>query len=275
MSVLQDTGLDRNTIDKYYTNSNTVIKCLSIFKEEIKINDNDIIIEPSAGNGSFINDINKLNGLHKFYDIEPENELITKQDFLKLDIDKSKTYHIIGNPPFGRQSSMAIKFIKKASTFAKSISFILPKSFKKDSMKNKIPDNYHLIREIDLDNDSFVLNDKPYNVPCIFQIWLKQDIKREKIAVYEPYKYKFVKKNESPTISFRRVGVNAGKIDILIEDKNEQSHYFIQFNDDVSINIVIDELKKIKFPDNNTVGPRSISKQELIIRFNQIIQNIC
>jgi hypothetical protein len=81
METKQTKGLNRNTIDKYYTNSNTVIKCLSIFKEEIKINDNDIIIEPSAGNGSFINDINKLNGLHKFYDIEPENELITKQDF--------------------------------------------------------------------------------------------------------------------------------------------------------------------------------------------------
>lgn len=274
MSILQDTGLERNTIDKYYTNSITVIKCLTLFKDEIKINDDDIIIEPSAGNGSFINGINELNGIHKFYDIEPENELIIKQDFLKLDLDNSKTYHIIGNPPFGRQASMAIKFIKKAATFAKSISFILPKSFKKDSMKNKIPYDYHLIKEVDLDEDSFVLNDKSYNVPCIFQIWLKRDIKREKITIYEPYKYTFVKKDESPSISFRRVGVNAGKIDTFIEDKSEQSHYFIKFSDELSINSVINELKKINFPHNNTVGPRSISKQELITRFNQVIQNI-
>jgi hypothetical protein len=46
--------------------------------------------------------------------------------------------HIIGNPPFGRQSSTAIKFIKKSCLFCNSLSFILPKSFKKDSLKNKV-----------------------------------------------------------------------------------------------------------------------------------------
>ena len=35
--------------------------------------------------------------------------------------------HIIGNPPFGRQSSLAIKFIKKSVEYCDSISFILPK----------------------------------------------------------------------------------------------------------------------------------------------------
>ena len=65
--------------------------------------------------------------------------------------------HIIGNPPFGRQSSMAIKFIKKCCSFANSISFILPKSFKKDSMKKYFEKHYHLIYEMDLlDKISFL-----------------------------------------------------------------------------------------------------------------------
>ena len=71
------------------------------------------------------------------YDIAPEKEYIEKQDYLELDISKmtSTTYHVIGNPPFGRQSSLAKKFIKKTCKYASSISFILPKSFKKESFQ--------------------------------------------------------------------------------------------------------------------------------------------
>ena len=63
------------------------------------------------------------------------------------------------------------------------------------------------------------------------------------------------------------------KIDVNIKDKSEQSHYFIKFiniNKNNFMNIV-NELGKIKFEFNNTVGPKSISKQELIAEFNIIL----
>ena len=41
-----------------------------------------------------------------------ENDEIIKQDSLSLNLDKLNDYHIVGNPPFGRQSSLAIKFIE-------------------------------------------------------------------------------------------------------------------------------------------------------------------
>jgi hypothetical protein len=80
------------------------------------------------------------------------------------------------------------------------------------------------------------------------------------------------KKTENPDISFRRVGINAGTISLNINDKSIQSHYFIKFilNDDI-IDDIIEKLKSIKFNFNNTVGPKSISKQELIIEFNKIL----
>ena len=86
--------------------------------------------------------------------------------------------HIIGNPPFGRQSSLVIKFIKKSITFCDSISFILPKSFKKDSLKKHFPLNFHLINEFDLPKKSFLIDNKEHDVPCVFQIWIKKDIYR-------------------------------------------------------------------------------------------------
>ena len=57
-----------------------------------------------------------------------------------------------------------------------------------------------------------------------------------------------------------------------IDDKSEQSHYFIKLttNEDTDLDEIIEKLKKIKFDFNNTVGPKSISKQELILEFNKL-----
>jgi hypothetical protein len=272
----QTKGLKRNTIDKYYTKDTAVQLCLNYVKEYVNINDkNDLLIEPSAGNGSFISGIKSLSLNHLFYDLEPENIEIVKQDYLLLDIDKLKNkytnIHVIGNPPFGRQSSLAIKFIKKSCEFCNSLSFILPKSFKKDSMKKTFPLNFHLIFEIDLPDKSFLVDGVEYNVESIFQIWQKKDFNREIVLKLEPTHFIFVEKKDNPDISFRRVGVNAGTIHKNIHDKSDQSHYFIKFQNNKTIDDNIELLKSIEFNHNNTVGPRSISKQELIMEFNKYL----
>lgn len=273
--INQEKGLKRNTIDKYYTKLNVAKNCIELIKTHINISNNDLIIEPSAGNGSFIEYIKTLSSNYKFYDLEPEHDEILKQDFLEFDHiyikEHFNTIHIIGNPPFGRQSSMAIKFIKKCCLFANSISFILPKSFKKDSMKKYFSKNYHLIHEIDLLDNSFLVNNIETDVPCIFQIWKYTDELRHDIKKQLPLNFIFTKKTENPHISFRRVGINAGAIMHEIEDKSIQSHYFIKFTNNKTIDENIEQLKSIKFTFNNTVGPKSISKQELIDEFNKVL----
>ena len=133
-------GLKRNTIDKFYTKPEIVLQCINYIKEYLYISfKNDYIIEPSAGNGAFIKEIKELTEKYIFYDLEPENFEIIKQDYLKLEFPffinnfvsissvkneeftdcllnnkqkENNKIHIIGNPPFGRQSSTVIKFIK-------------------------------------------------------------------------------------------------------------------------------------------------------------------
>jgi predicted RNA methylase len=273
-------GLKRDIIDKYYTKITVANLCLESIVKCIQINSNDLIIEPSAGNGSFIEGIKSISNNYIFYDIKPENDEIIKQDYLYFELNElNKLYdkiHIIGNPPFGRQSSSAIKFIKKSCDFCDSISFILPKSFKKESLKKTFPLNFHLIFEFDLPDNSFLVDGIEHDVPCIFQVWEKKEIYREINKRSEPVNFMFVEKTENPDISFRRVGVNAGTIDLNIDNKSIQSHYFIKFtnkNGKPMIDIM-KELSKITYEFNNTVGPKSISKQELIVKFNPILQNI-
>ena len=138
-------------------------------------------------------------------------------------------------------------------------------------MKRYFSLNYHLIYEIDLDNNSFLVNGNLTDVPCIFQIWIYKNEKRIIPIKQKPLLFKFVNKNENPDISFRRVGVNSGKIMKEINDKSSESHYFIKFININNIEENINLLKQIKFEFNNTVGPKSISKQELIIEFNKIL----
>jgi len=273
----QTTGKKRETIDKFYTGYNAVKFCVEKILQNINIHkQTDLVIEPSAGNGAFIEEIESriccLNNL--YFDIEPENTKIVKQDFLNMNANEYKQkynkIHIIGNPPFGKQSSIAIKFIKKSCEFADSICFILPKSFRKISCKQKIPLNFHLVYETDLPDKSFLLNGKEYDVPCIFQIWEKRTTQRPRVVLLEPQSFEFVKKGDNPDISFRRVGVNAGAIDKNIGDKSVQSHYFIKINLELTDELFT-KLNSIKYEFNNTVGPKSISKQELIAKFNPIL----
>jgi predicted RNA methylase len=273
--ITQKKGLNRNTIDKYYTKPSVVKQCIKLVKKYINISNNDLIIEPSAGNGSFIDGIKNISSNYKFYDLEPEHDEVLKQDFLEFDYKELQqqfsNIHIIGNPPFGRQSSMTIKFIKKCCLFSNSISFILPKSFKKDSMKKHFEKHYHLIHEIDLLDNSFLVNDIECDVPCVFQIWQKKEAIRPVIEKISPLYFTFVGKKNKPDISFRRVGVNAGTITKEINDKSIQSHYFIKFTNDKTNDENIEKLKLIKFNFNNTVGPKSISKPELIEEFNKLL----
>ena len=110
----------------------------------------------------------KLYWHHFFYDIQPENEEISQLDYLNFnkDIVKHKikentNIHIIGNPPFGRGGSNAIKFINKAAEFADTIAFILPRSFRKESRQRRVDKNFWLIKDIDLFEEScFIFEDE-------------------------------------------------------------------------------------------------------------------
>ena len=112
-------------------------KCITKVFELYDKSKLDLIIEPSAGNGSFYNQIefNDKVGI----DISPENENIKKMDFFdyKPPEDK-KNILVIGNPPFGKISSIAIKFFNHSANWSNIIAFIIPKTFRRPSVQNRL-----------------------------------------------------------------------------------------------------------------------------------------
>ena len=270
-------GKKRNSLEKFYTKDDAVKLCIQEIKTHIKINPGDLIIEPSAGNGAFFSAICELTPTKNpiFLDIDPSVSTvgkIQKQDYLSFEIPHQKNpIHIIGNPPFGKQSKTANQFIKKSAEFANTISFILPKSFKKPSMQRIFPPYFHLVKQLDLPEKSFTIDNVEHHVPCIFQIWEKRTYSRPQVCILEPSGFLFVKKDDAPDISVRRVGVYAGKVDVDTANKSVQSHYFLSFLSKIERETKISQLKQVTFEHDNTVGPKSISKQEIIAKYNAIL----
>lgn len=268
------------SLNKFYTNAIAVKICYKAIKKYLKINKSELIIEPSAGNGSFINIIKKLTNNYLFYDIKPEHDDIVNADFLNVnryDCD----CHIIGNPPFGNKSSAAIKFIKHSANIlkSKSISFVLPISFRKPSFQKSFPLNYHLIYETKLPINSFTYHGNEKDIKTIFQIWKRKNYNRKKPAKLIPLPwYKFSKK-ENSDISIRRVGSNAGFVKITTEDDNINTHWFIKINNKHNkhkrhnVNNLLIKLNNIKFNKTNNIAAISISKQDIIKKYNNVILN--
>jgi hypothetical protein len=272
----QDTGKFRtNTKDQFYTKVDVAKSCIQTILDHFPFSKNYLWVEPSAGNGAFLH--NLPNGFAKIgLDIDPKAEGILKQDYLKWDPPVEKDIIVFGNPPFGRQSSLAREFIRKSCKFAKIIAFILPKSFVKPSMSNSFDLKFNLIHSVELERDSFHINGLKYDVPCVFQIWQKTDFNRRIEEKILPRGFEYVKTSENYHIAFRRVGGLAGKSYRNDGSKfSVQSHYFIKLEEGVEQHVdkIIEKINDHVFP-SNTVGPRSLSKSETNVVLNDIILSV-
>lgn len=255
-------------LDKYYTKPIIAQQCTDIFRRSININkDKDIIIEPSAGNGAFIPYIQKICKHPIFLDISPEHQLIKKADYLKMNFSRYKNkIYVLGNPPFGFKSSLAIKFIRKSCQFCDAFGFILPRSFANKYMQKSIPLNFHLIKSLKLPKNSFI----GYKVNSIFQVWKKKNYHRKKPKKMIPEGYKFVTKHQHPHFAIRRVGHKSGNITLAsISLLSSNSHYFIRLNH-------LTDLRKIHAinpPSKyNVTGQICISKQTIIKYINKMLK---
>ena len=173
-------------LDKFYTKRDTSKQCYDNLIEILLDHDinlkNVIFIEPSAGDGSFLEVINES---RKGFDIKPPTinpYKIIQNDFLKTDIiqflsknDLKKQTIIIGNPPFGKKSKLAINFLNKSLEYSKIVGFIVPIQFRKWSVQSKIKCDAKLLMDITLDENIFEIVGKTYKVRCCFQVWARND----------------------------------------------------------------------------------------------------
>lgn len=108
--------------DKYYTPRDLAKQCYATVLRVIGEDNITEVIEPSAGDGAFLDCVPNITG----YDIAPEREDIIEADFLTLSFSYKEGRLIIGNPPFGSRMSLAAKFYRHCVPVCDYIAFILP-----------------------------------------------------------------------------------------------------------------------------------------------------
>lgn len=274
---LKDNSIEKvrkQGLDKFYTNDNISENCLKTIEKIYEWSKWELVIEPSAGNGSFLKKIpiNKKIGI----DIFPDDNDIIKQDFLTYYPDNNiKNILIVGNPPFGKGSSLAIKFFNHAAKYGNVIAFIIPRTFRRISIQNKLNINFHLILDDDIPITpcSFTPN---MMVKCCFQIWEKKENKREKVKLETKHKdWQFIgfgPKDEKgqPTppkdVDFviRAYGGKCGEIiDKKLELLRPKSWHWIKSN--IDLNILIQRFKNLDYSLSlNTARQNSIGMGELV-----------
>jgi len=248
---MQTTGVHRDTKDQFYTSPLVAKECVAILRGHTSC---PVWIEPSAGTGSFLEFAPDAIA----YDIDPKHPKIQHADFLSVVLPDGCV--VFGNPPFGRQASVAKSFIRHAAVYASAIAFILPRSFMKPSMQTAFPACFHMVHQHELPSNAFLVNGQPYDVPCVFQVWVRRDTVRTMLATAVPTGFAFVKQSEPHDIVFRRVGANAGRCG-LPNGQSRQSHYFVKLVDSSLTSRIIEKSFVHVFP-SNTTGPRSLSKPE-------------
>jgi len=257
---------NKNRLDQFYTKKHIALKYYNKLNEIINLNEYDIHLEPSAGSGSFFNIMDKTKKIG--LDIEPKEKDIIKMNFFDYKPEKNKKYLVLGNPPFGKISSLAIKFFNKSAEFASCIAFIIPRTFKRISIQNKLDLNFELVYNQDLPIKPCCFTPK-MSAKCCFQIWIKKERKREKILFDKTHNdFQFLKhkgKNYPKNYDFviKAYGSNCGKIldkDMKIAAKNL---HFIKSN--IDMELLKNRFKQLDYSiSKDTVRQDSLGQRELI-----------
>jgi hypothetical protein len=250
----------KSSLDKFYTKPEVAALCINTLANITEI---DLWLEPSAGAGAFLS---RLPLPRLGIDLEPDSDDIIQQDFFTYKPSDKVKVAVIGNPPFGKNSSLAIKFFNHAAEWATIIAFIVPKTFKKTSVQNKLNLNWILQQELALPKNSFdLISDdnviSTYDVPCVWQVWVKGSRKKQILTTTHTDWVWCDKANADYAI--RRVGGLAGKCFTDFNTYAESSHYFIKCAPEVyskisSLYSCFQEAAK------NTAGNPSLSKTELV-----------
>lgn len=256
-------------LDQFYTRPDVARRCVAWLTDTADFGAEEWLwIEPSAGRGAFVDAIPPP---CVALDIAPGRADIVEADFLAWRATDPRKTIVVGNPPFGKNASLARKFFDHAATFADRIAFILPKTFQKPAFVNRLDRWMHLVAELPLEGIVFELEGEPYAVPTTFQLWERRSYPRSLSdqPLRHPH-FSFVGAKEAH-FAFQRVGARAGLVSHEGLRKSPQSHYFIRSN--IGSEAVFSRLRSIDWTPVKcrTAGNPSIGKGELVSTYEAML----
>lgn len=210
---MEKLGNRRKTgVEQYYTPKDLA---RNLSEELIAITGSDrSFLEPAGGNGSFVSALESL-GVEKIQavDLYPKHPRVKNADFLTHN-PKGSNLVTISNPPFGRNNSLSLPFFNHAAKHSEYIAFLVPRSWRKWSVQNRLDRRFHLISDRDVAvnyvTDTGERIGANNDLRTCFQIWQRQDSLRPLIRVQDQGLVKKCKP-ETADIAIRVFGFGCGK----------------------------------------------------------------
>jgi hypothetical protein len=199
------------SLDKFYTRPETAEACLALLAARLPEFRADLFVEPSAGDGVFLERLPKPSyGI----DIAPAAPGIDAGDYLAWVPDENVgAVAVVGNPPFGKNGAKAIAWFNHSARYAEVIAMIMPASLMKGSMRDRLNDRFHLIDEMPLLAEPFRVGAALHQVNAVFQIWKRGETRRPKSVRKTTHPdFRFVASAIGADCVIRRVGGRAGQI---------------------------------------------------------------
>ena len=260
--------------EQYYTPRELASVLVSKVKQLVPNFASRTVVEPAGGTGAFV-EAAKAAGAKKVLsvDIEPKHGDVNKADYLSTNL-KIVDAVTISNPPFGRNNSLSIPFFNRAADTSEFIAFIVPRSWRKWSVINRLDRRFHLIHDEDLSidyvDDTHTLISQRNSLKTCFQIWQRREELREIVKV-EDRGYVTKVKPEEADIALTVFGFSCGKVNEEFERKANTTRMFLKLNHPKALQA----LKTMPYQrfSKNTAYTEALSFQEINFLLNESIGN--
>lgn len=259
--------------EQFYTPADLALRLTKQIGPLIGGFESKLVIEPAGGTGAFIKAA-KLQGAGKVisFDIEPKADGVLLADFLVADLSGISGAITISNPPFGRNNSLSIPFFNKAAKHSDFIAFIVPRSWRKWSVMNRLDINFHLIHDQDLSID--YVDDlgemvwQKSNLRTCFQLWQRKDVERQIVKVQDLGLITKVTPTEAD-VAITVFGYSCGLVRTEFERIPNSTVMFLKLHDER----VLAALRKMDFSKfyRNTAYTEALSLQEIRYLLNEEI----
>ena len=227
-------------------------------------------LEPAGGTGAFVDALQSL-GITDIQslDTHPKHPRVRRGNFLEFHSSETNLV-TISNPPFGRNNALSIPFFNRAANFSSHIAFLVPRSWRKWSVQNRLDSNFHLVsdRDVDLiyvDHKNLPLA-KSNELRTCFQIWERKDQKRERVVVPESGLVTKTYPSEAD-VALRVFGYGCGQVLTKFERKPNTTLMFLKLQNPLTPSL-LEGLDFERFR-NNTAYTQALSFQEINFLINE------
>ena len=235
-----------------------------------------VVLEPAGGTGSFITAVRELGVTQVLsFDIEPKFAGVTQADFLDVDLSAlaPQSAVAISNPPFGRNNSLSIPFFNHAASACDTIAFIVPRSWRKWSVINRLNRNFHLVSDVDVLVDYVGADGAPLanklRLNTCFQVWqYSSGPPRATIAVQDLGVVKKVSPAEAD-VALTIFGFSCGRVSAEFERQPNTTRMFLKLGHPLAL----EALQSVDFSRfyRNTAYTEALALPEINFLLNEYI----